>query len=145
VRTTRSEELLGQIDEARKRLYATVRARAPETLAQRPTPEAWSVVENVRHLLFAEQKHLGRLYLEGFAYSPIGLRTDGLRRASGAGSQPTDDIEEVLAAWDAVHEEVRQALRGVADPSAALDRNLRHLRSHVRTIERLLDERDGDS
>lgn len=142
--TSPAEELLSQIDEARERLYATVRARAPETLAQRPTPEAWSVVENVRHLLFAEQKHLGRLYVEGFAYSPIGLRMDGRQRSSGAGSQPTDDVEEVLAAWDVVHEEVREAVERADDAERALDRNLRHLRSHVRTIEKLLDERDGE-
>jgi uncharacterized damage-inducible protein DinB len=138
--TSPAEELLSQIDEARERLYATVRARAPEALARRPTPEAWSVVENVRHLLFAEQKHLGRLYVEGFAYSPIGLRTDGRQRASGAGSQPTSDIEEVLAVWDAIHEEVREAVERTDDVERALDRNLRHLRSHVRTIEKLLDE-----
>jgi molybdenum-dependent DNA-binding transcriptional regulator ModE len=138
--TSLGEELLDQIDEARERLYASVRARAPETLAQRPTPEAWSVVENVRHLLFAEQKHLGRLYAEGFAYSPIGLRMDGRQRSSGAGSQPTDDVEEVLAAWDVVHEEVREAVERADDAERALDRNLRHLRSHVRTIEKLLDE-----
>jgi uncharacterized damage-inducible protein DinB len=142
--TSLGEELLDQIDEARERLYASVRARAPETLAQRPTPEAWSVVENVRHLLFAEQKHLGRLYVEGFAYSPIGLRMDGRQRSSGAGSQPTDDVEEVLAAWDVVHEEVREAVERADDAERALDRNLRHLRSHVRTIEKLLDERDGE-
>jgi uncharacterized damage-inducible protein DinB len=134
------EELIGQIDEAKGALYALFHAQSPEALAQRPPSGEWSVVENVRHLLFAEQLHLGRLLPEGFSWSGLGLRTDGRRRPPEVGSQPTDDIEEVLAAWDAVHAPIRDAALSTDGADQELQRNLRHLLRHVRIIEALLED-----
>jgi DinB superfamily len=134
------EELIGQIDRAHAALYARLRAQPAGRLARRPDSGEWSVVENVRHLLYAEQRHLGRVLLADFSYSGMGLRPD-VRRASQAGPEPSDDIEVVLTAWNAVHRPIRAAARRADDAvERALDRNFRHLRSHVRVIERLLAE-----
>ncbi|MDA0352376.1 MAG: DinB family protein [Chloroflexi bacterium] len=135
---SQSTELLARIDQLRSGLYADLRARPRESLATRPTPEEWSIVENVRHLLYAEQLHLARSYLDDFAYSPIGMANNGRPRRSGVGTDPTTDLEQVLTAWDAVHEAVRGALDGAEDTERALGRNLAHLRTHVRTIGKLL-------
>ncbi len=132
---------LRQLEEDRAALYALVRG-ASRPLAARPPSGEWSVVENLRHLLYAEERHLLRRLTPGFTWTPLGLPTAGIVKRSGAGSQTSDDLEEVLAAWDATHERVLAALAAAPSgsvPDAALDGNLRHLRAHVRTIRKLLD------
>jgi hypothetical protein len=131
-------DLLAQLDEARDALIARVRAAPPEALKQRPPDGAWSIVENVRHLIYAEDRHLGRLFVPGHAYSPVGQHNNGKPHRNGVGTRPTDDLDEVLAAWDAVHVGVRDAIPANEDAERALERNLGHLRTHVRVIDRLL-------
>jgi hypothetical protein len=47
--------------------------------------------------------------------------------------------EEVLAAWEAVHADLRPSLQDdTAEVRRALERNLLHLRRHVKEIDRLL-------
>lgn len=135
------EDFADQIEAAREALYGLLRGQDPKVLAQRPPSGEWSVVENVRHLLYAEQLHLRRLMPRDFTWSAIGLPPGGRRPHSGAGSQPTDDIEQVLAAWDAVHGLVRHDAIPADAAGQAMQRNLRHLRAHTRIIASLIDER----
>jgi hypothetical protein len=98
-------------------------------------------VENVRHLLFHEQG-LERLLRDDFAWSPLGLPPPGLARKEElrpAGSNPSTNIAEVMAGWDAIHRSVKRRLPD-AGPSIALtlQKTLRHLRTHTRIIEQLL-------
>ena len=58
---SRFDELMAELDERRAALYQLLRARKPAALAQRPDSGEWSVVENVRHLLYAEQRHIESL------------------------------------------------------------------------------------
>ena len=98
----------------------------------------WSVIENVRHLLYAERRHFGRLLPKGFAWDPIGLPTGGVPRRTGAGTASTDDLEEVLAAWDQVHGAIRLDAVEREQAIRAVERNLLHLRIHMRYIGRTL-------
>ena len=97
------EDDLRQIEDERAELYAFVRASAA-SLATRPSSDEWSVVENLRHLLYAEERHLLRVLTPGFTWTALGLPTRGIVKRNGAGSESSDDLEEVLAAWDATHQ-----------------------------------------
>ena len=135
------EDDLRQIEEERTALYALVRGAAAD-VATHPDSGEWSVIENLRHLLYAEERHLLRRLTPGFTWTAIGLPTRGIVKRSGAGSESSDDLEEVLAAWDATHQRVLAAI-GDAPAGSLPDRlaegNLRHLRAHMRTIRRLLE------
>ena len=134
------EDDLRQIEDERVALYALVRTSSA-TLAAQPSSGEWSVIQNLRHLLYAEERHLLRRLASGFTWTPLGLPTKGIVKRSGAGSQSSDDLDEVLAAWDATHERVLSALRDAPAgslPDRLAEGNLRHLRAHIRTIGKLL-------
>ena len=134
------EDDLRQIEGERAALYALVRTSSATLVAQ-PSSGEWSVIQNLRHLLYAEERHLLRRLTPGFTWTAIGLPTRGIVKRSGAGSASTDDVDEVLAAWDATHERVLSALRDAPAgllPDRLAEGNLRHLRAHVRTIGKLL-------
>lgn len=132
--------LLADIDRARERLKRMLRGRDATALATRPANGDWSVVENVRHLLFAEQLHLGPLMPGKIAWSPAGLAYSNAKRFAGIGTNAPDDVAVAMRAWDDVHRPIRRALRerAGADVRKALARNLRHLNAHIAVIERLL-------
>lgn len=126
------------------RLRALVAGRDPAALTEPPRPGAWSVVEIVRHLLFAEQKHLGR-YTPSRDLNPLGLPPHNMtprRRGQAVEWVPSLDIDEVLEAWRTEHERIRPFL----DPArpeiqSTLAGTTRHLRSHTAVIERILRAR----
>ena len=139
-------------DESVAALWASLRAEqmqlremlggAGDTeLTTRREGGGWSVLEIVRHLLFAEQAHLGR-YDPDRAWSPLGYTPATMREARklAVGSEREPSMGEVLAEWQAVHERIESALRPLDDQTAevALLRNLKHLRAHARSIERAL-------
>ncbi len=68
---------LRAIEEERAALYVLVRATS-SSLVDRPEPGDWSAIENLRHLLYAEERHLLRRLTPG---SP-GPRSAFRRRAS---------------------------------------------------------------
>lgn len=131
-----------QLEEERTALCALLRAAAPDHLTRRPESGDWSAIENLRHLVFAEEKHFRPVLPRGSAWTPLGLPTGGRPNRRGAGTHTTEDLDEVLAAWDATHERSRVAVHGAppGEPTDRMvDRNLGHLRAHVRTIRRLLE------
>lgn len=132
------DDLLMPLDQARRSLYERLRAAPPEVLTKQPASGDWSVVENVRHLLYAERRHFGRLLPKGFVWDPIGLPTGGVPRRTGAGTASTQDLEEVLTAWDEVHGAIRLDAVEQEQAVRAVERNLHHLRIHVRYIDRTL-------
>jgi hypothetical protein len=136
--------MLALIDEAQSTLTRLVRSADPQRLAKRPAVDNWSVIENVRHLLFAEQAHLGRFLPGGVTWSALGLpphNMAGQKRLSAVGSEPTANIEDVLSAWATVHDAVRAGCtEGSSDVDKAIQKNLKHLNAHLKTIERLLRE-----
>ncbi len=104
-------ELLGSIDEARSGLVALLRSKDAQALAKRPPSGEWSVIENVWHLLFADQLHLGKFLPDGFEWSRRGLSGRTGRAYVEVGKDPTDDLKEVLRAWDVVHQPIFDAVR----------------------------------
>ncbi len=139
-----SVPLLSEIDALRKQLRATLALTPEAAIAARPPSGKWSVLENVRHLLFAEQAHMARVLRERPAWSPLGYTPETMRLARKLPSVATDEptLAEVWAEWDRVHRNIARRLRNMpnADIEAALTRNLRHLRSHTALIERLSRE-----
>ncbi len=141
LRVADTTELLRDIDKARSGLARLLRSQDPKALAKRPPTGDWSVIENVRHLLFAEQLHLGKFLPDGFEWSRVGLSGRTGRAYVEVGKDPTDDLEEVLRAWDAVRTPIREAFRGGDDEvQKKLGLNLKHLERHIDTIKTLLGE-----
>jgi hypothetical protein len=134
--------LLAYIDAEQLRLRDVLSGKDEATLAARPANGQWSVVENVRHLLFAEQLHLGRFVPGGQQWSTVGLTPNGMRdkeRFRMVGSAATTSVREVLEAWAAVHVlTLELAQHDSEEVRGALQRNLKHLRNHIKRIESLL-------
>lgn len=121
--------LVSGVDRARRRLYALLRSKDALVLSKRPASGEWSIVENVRHLIFAEQVHLGKFLPDGFAWSPVSLtqRTGKTFTVKGGvvvfrrherqlvaeyvGPEPKEDLAEVFQAWDLIHQPIRKAVR----------------------------------
>jgi hypothetical protein len=65
-------------------------------------------------LLFAEDLYLNRWILRNDQpWNPLGLLPDFLARHpdyAAVGSQPSDDLEAILAAWQAIHAQTRAFL-----------------------------------
>ncbi len=129
---------MATLETEQARLRDVLRGRDEAKLAQRPPNGTWSVLEHVRHLLFAEQGHLGHLAPERPRWSPLGLANVGLmRKFPIVGSGQTSSVAEVLEAWDTAHRD----LAGIADADSApvrkaLAGHLKHLRAHIQIIER---------
>ncbi len=137
-------ELLGRIDEARSGLIALLRSQDAMALAKRPPSGDWSIIENVRHLLFADQLHLGKFLPDSFEWSRVGLSGRTGRAYAEVGKDATDDLEEVLQEWNAVHRPLRRAVQGGDEEvQKKLRLNLRHLERHIDIIKTLLAESRG--
>jgi hypothetical protein len=140
----RAELEVGEFIEAiaveQRRLRQILEGRVAGSLTVRPAGK-WSILEHVRHLVFAEQAHLGGFYVGGQEWSPFGhtpatmLQSKQLVDSGNAGPA----LEEVLLAWEATHANAATELANLGGASVrkALRTNLRHLRSHVAVVERL--------
>jgi hypothetical protein len=99
--------VMKRLDEVRGRFCELLRSTEPELLTTRPSPGHWTVIEIVRHLVFAEDLYLNRWILgTDEPWSTVGLLPAFLARDSEyaeVGSEPTDDLESVLEAWAAIH------------------------------------------
>jgi hypothetical protein len=138
---TESSAILTDIDRAQAGLRRLLRSAGRGGLTRRPAAGTWSVMENVRHLLFAEQAHLGRLLPLDRDVRALGrpLELPGQRRMSAVGGRAGEDIGDVLAAWSKLHRAVRtRCVEPDAELARALQTNWRHLNAHVKVIERLL-------
>ncbi len=135
-----ARSLLLQIDEAQRHLHELLADQDEVLLAQRSPNGNWSVVENVRHLLFAEQAHLGQLLPVPQPWSPLGFAHPGIQKKLPViGSATPSGVQEVLNAWQASHREVGElAEQDSEQVRRALFVNLRHLLGHTKVIERLL-------
>jgi hypothetical protein len=148
--TTESQQqdasaILVSIDETRASLIAILRATDGSALTERPASGEWSVVENVRHLLFAEQLHLGKHIPNRPAWSATGLTPHFFAEMPAfreVGTKPTSDLDEVLAEWDAIHAPLASVVGSPSDDLVtSLQGNLQHLQFHAGIIESLLRER----
>lgn len=135
--------LMSHVDDAQARLRVLLGADAP-SYAERPPNGKWSIVENLRHLLFAEQLHLGRYLPELPKWSPLGLPPTGMQGQArfAALNRPAASAMEVLDAWATVHESTKAlVINESPEFRYRLERHLRHLNAHVKVIERMLRAR----
>jgi hypothetical protein len=99
--------VLSRLCEVRAGFSAFLRGADPALLSTRPDPENWSAIENLRHLIFAEDLYLNRWILQNDEpWCKLGLRPAFLAddpRYADVGSQSSEDIETLLAAWEAIH------------------------------------------
>lgn len=132
-----ASELLALMEVEHQRLRALLAGKDAEILAERPNGK-WSVIENLRHLLFTEQA-IGRFTPGGVSWSPLGYPPPGLwkhKQFSAFQFDANPTAEEVLADWDRAHAAIRAWLtRDDAEVRVALGKNVRHLRGHIRQIE----------
>jgi hypothetical protein len=132
-------EHLADIERGRARLKRMLRGQDARMLARRPPKGDWSIVENLRHLLWAEQVHLSKVLPGPVAWSPVGLTKFTAARFADVGTQPTDDVAVVFREWDRVHRAIVKALPSAkGDVERTLWGDARHLRTHTDGIERML-------
>lgn len=136
-------ELFELMEAEQARLRALLAGGDPAVLSHSPDGK-WSVIENLRHLLFDEQA-LGRFTPSGASFSPLGYPPPGLwkhKQFSSFQFDATPTADAVLAEWDSAHAAFRDSLtRDDAEVRLALGKNVRHLRNHIRQIESALRAR----
>jgi hypothetical protein len=95
------------LDQVRAGFFSWLQATEHSYLTRRPGPAQWSVLELVRHLLFAEDLYTNRWLLKNDEpWNKLGLLPVFLAGRADfidVGSQPTEDLEAILSAWAAVH------------------------------------------
>src|SRR5688572_16990999 len=99
-----------RITDSQATLREMLRDVHPSRLTQRPPSGAWSPIENVRHLIFAEQHHFKPHLPRGFRWSSLGVPPPnrmGETRLSPVGSDPATTLDQLFDAWAKVHEAVR--------------------------------------
>ncbi len=107
-------EVVARVEELRAAFRKRLCATDAGLLVMRPSADEWSALENVRHMLFAEDLYLNRFILQNDKpLNWLGMLPDFMRSAQGfedVGREPPSDLETVLAAWDAVHADMRAFL-----------------------------------
>lgn len=133
---------LARTELAQVHLRGMLRGVKPAVLNRRPPSGAWSPMEHVRHLLFAQQHHFRAHLPKGFRWRSAGVpppNRTGERRLSPVGSEAEASIDDVFDAWAKVNDVVRGICNDPDDKLVwRLERNLTHVRLHTNEIERLL-------
>ena len=99
--------VMRRLEQVRGEFRETLRSTPADILVTRPSADQWSAIENVRHLVFAEDLYLNRWILQnqepwnGLGFLPAFLADDP--GYSDVGSQVSEDLKAVLAAWDHIH------------------------------------------
>jgi hypothetical protein len=119
----------------------------PTMLARRPTDDVWSAVENIRHLLFSEQYHLGGFVPGGLGLSPMGMVPQWLRRRQNivsiaiVGTNPITDMDAVFDEWERVHAACAGLDLSRGELAGRLHAALRHQETHGKSAVRAVRRR----
>ena len=156
--------MMERLDELRAGVYDLLRSTDPQILTVNPGPDRWSVVEILRHLVFAEDLYLNRWILRNDQpWNPVGLLPTFLQddpAYGGVGGETTEDLEAILAAWEEIHAQMREVssrltseeLRkdtsdtdfGQGTVGGVLQGLARHDLGHIRDVEALIKEFEGE-
>lgn len=132
--------VLDHLCEVRASFGDFLRKADPPLLVLRPDPDNWSVLENLRHLIFAEDLYLNRWLLQNDEpWCKLGLRPAFLAddpRYAEVGSQPCEDLDPLLAAWDAIHTRMMAYVASV--PAEELRRDTSKIDFGQGTVGRVL-------
>ena len=101
------KRVMERLDVVRAEFYARLRSTPAEQLNHHTGPDTWSALEHARHLLFAEDLYLNRWILRNdLPWSSLGHLPPFLEdnpAFAQVGTDPTQDLDVVLAAWDQIH------------------------------------------
>jgi uncharacterized damage-inducible protein DinB len=117
--------VMERLEQVRSEFRERLRATPAKLLVARPGEEKWSAIEHVRHLLFAEELYLNRWILRNDRpWSKHGLLSAFLAnnpQYADVGSEPTNDLETVLAAWDDIHASTLEFLANLSSEKLRQD------------------------
>lgn len=111
------KRVMERLDAVRDEYYARLRSTPAEQLNHHSGPDAWSAIEHARHLLFAEDMYLNRWILRNdrlwcsLGHLPPFLEDNPAY--AEVGTDPTEDLEAVLALWDELHTGTQDFLRRI--------------------------------
>jgi hypothetical protein len=109
--------VMARLELVREEFTSLLRAAAPAHLNHHSDPGAWSALEHARHLVFAEDLYLNRWLLRNdhpwctLGHLPPFLDNDAAY--AGVGTDPTEEVGAVLAAWKSIHAGTRTFLAGI--------------------------------
>lgn len=138
-------DLFAGIEAERAHLRDALSGKDEAGLHERPEAHKWSVMENARHLVFAEYAHFARFVSDGQWWRKLEPlpphRLEVHLRLKMVGTEATS-LKALLETWDAVHETTRELLNNdTEEVRRALTRHRTHLRTHVKKVESLLKAR----
>jgi hypothetical protein len=136
-----AEALLEEVENEHLRLRELLAGADEAMLATRPANGKWSILENTRHLVFAEQLHFSKFVPGGPDWVALGLPPHNMREQKRLRMVGTSDagLATVLQTWQTLHGITRGLVQDDVEPvRTALSRHLRHLQAHIGVIERLL-------
>jgi hypothetical protein len=109
--------VMARLDLVREEFTLLLRTASPAQLNHYSEPGAWSALEHVRHLVFAEDLYLNRWLLHNdhpwctLGHLPPFLEDDPAY--AQVGIEPTQDLDAVLTAWNGIHARTRIFLAGI--------------------------------
>ncbi len=99
--------VMERLEQVRREFREMLRATPANLLVTSPDKGKWSAIEHVRHLVFVEELYLNRWILRNDQpWCKLGLLPAFLANNpnyADVGSEPTDDLGTILAAWDDIH------------------------------------------
>ncbi len=101
-------QMIQRLDEIRGDLLELLQSTAIEKLMLRSESKRWSVLEDLRHLVFAEDLYINRWILRNSdPFSGLGHLPAFLRGRPGfavVGTDPSSDLDNILSEWTRIHE-----------------------------------------
>jgi len=109
--------VFNRLDQVRADFASFLRATDQQLIRRRPAPSEWSAIENLRHLIFAEDLYTHRWLLQDAEpWCPYGLLPAFIQddpHYQGVGNQPDANLETFLAAWAGIYAQTRQFIASV--------------------------------
>lgn len=153
------QAVMARLDEFRANFIDSLYAQPRETLLAAPQPGQWSVIDNIRHLMFAEDMYIHRWILrDKHPWCRMGLRSaflDNRSEFAEVGTLPEQDLDILLAAWAEIHswtkryvamateEDLRRSTQdvdfGQGTVGMVLQGMAQHDLDHIRQCEAVLD------
>lgn len=100
--------VMSHLQVVRDNAYEALRQATTEQLTSHPMPGKWSAIEQLRHMVFAEDLYLNRWILRNNnPWIQIGLLPDfwkNDKKFSDVGKEPTEDLSYILSVWSDLHE-----------------------------------------
>lgn len=152
--------VMKRLEDTRRAFCNELQAVDAKALTTRPEPCRWSVIEILRHLVFAEDLYLNRWMLRNEEpFNPVGLLPSFLANDpmyAKVGSEPSQSLEVVHKAWESIHARMQAFLAGVTREQLKRDTSDRdfgqgtvggilqgmalHDLGHIRRVETILAE-----